>query len=475
MSLQVVPDTPRRERSVRPMQFTDLEAVAALEARTFTLPWSLAIFSGQLARESGICLVCEDDGYVVAYLVADMFVDVWHLMNLCVDDAFHRQHVASRLLEAYFGITERKGHRGHTLEVRVSNAPGDRALPELRLRRHGRPPRLLQRRPRGCRHHVEGLGRGQRVTAAAPRPAASLPPILAVETSCDDTSAAVVRGRDVLSSIVSSQNELHAQFGGVVPEVASRRHTELVNEVVAEAMTEAGVGWDDVGAVAVTQGPGLIGALLVGLATAKSLAWRRGPPLIPVNHLQGHIAANYALGVEAPFICLVASGGHTLLGVVEEGVRYRVAAKTMDDAAGEAFDKGARLLGLGYPGGRELDELAARGDPGYARFPRAVPRGRGFSFSGLKTAPCCTTCATATRRRSRRTAPTSPRPTRRRSSASWSRRRWLAPAPKACGASPSPAEWPPTPVCAGRSPRLAKLRACSSRCRRSACAPTTPA
>lgn len=211
-------------------------------------------------------------------------------------------------------------------------------------------------------------------------------PILAIETSCDDTSAAVVHGRKVLSSIVSSQNELHAQFGGVVPEVASRRHTELVNEVVAAALTEADAGWDDLSAIAVTQGPGLIGALLVGLATAKAMAHRRGLPLIPVNHLQGHIAANYALGIEAPFLCLVASGGHTLLAVVEKGVRYRVAAKTMDDAAGEAFDKGARLLGLGYPGGRELDALAARGDPGFARFPRAVPRGRGFSFSGLKTA-----------------------------------------------------------------------------------------
>ena len=168
----------------------------------------------------------------------------------------------------------------------------------------------------------------------------------------------MVHGREVLSSIVSSQNELHAQFGGVVPEVASRRHTELVNEVVAEALSEAGVGWDDLAGVATTQGPGLIGALLVGLAAAKAIAYRRRLPLVPVNHLQGHIAANYALGVEAPFVCLVASGGHTLLAVVERGVEYRVAARTMDDAAGEAFDKGARLLGLGYPGGRELDQLA---------------------------------------------------------------------------------------------------------------------
>jgi N6-L-threonylcarbamoyladenine synthase len=210
--------------------------------------------------------------------------------------------------------------------------------------------------------------------------------LLCIETSCDDTSAAVVSGREVLSSVVSSQNELHAQFGGVVPEVASRRHTELVNVVVAEALAQAGTRWDDLAGVATTQGPGLIGALLVGLAAAKAIAYRRRLPLVPVNHLQGHIAANYALGVEAPFVCLVASGGHTLLAVVEDGVEYRVAARTMDDAAGEAFDKGARLLGLGYPGGKELDTLAATGDPGYARFPRAVPRGRDFSFSGLKTA-----------------------------------------------------------------------------------------
>jgi tRNA N6-adenosine threonylcarbamoyltransferase len=210
--------------------------------------------------------------------------------------------------------------------------------------------------------------------------------ILCLETSCDDTSAAVVQGHEVLASIVSSQNELHAQFGGVVPEVASRRHTELVNEVLAEAMSVAGVGWDDLAAVATTQGPGLIGALLVGLAAAKAIAYRRRLPLIPVNHIQGHIAANYALGVQAPFVCLVASGGHTLLAVVEQGVTYRVAARTVDDAAGEAFDKGARLLGLGYPGGRELDQLAAGGDPAYVSFPRALRRRRDFSFSGLKTA-----------------------------------------------------------------------------------------
>ena len=226
------------------------------------------------------------------------------------------------------------------------------------------------------------------MTAARPGTAADRSPqrhgpLLCIETSCDDTSAAVVAGERVLSSIVSSQNELHAQFGGVVPEVASRRHTELLEAVVAEAMSVAGVAWAELAAAV---GPGLIGALLVGLAAAKAIAYRRHLPLVPVDHIQGHIAANYAAGVQAPFVCLVASGGHTLLAVVDEGVAYRLAARTLDDAAGEAFDKGARLLGLGYPGGAQLDTLAAAGDAGYARFPRAVPRGSDFSFSGLKTA-----------------------------------------------------------------------------------------
>jgi N6-L-threonylcarbamoyladenine synthase len=214
--------------------------------------------------------------------------------------------------------------------------------------------------------------------------------LLCIETSCDDTSAAVVEiGAEatiIRSSIVSSQHEFHAAFGGVVPEVASRRHTELLVPAVAAALADAGAGWDDLDAVAVTTGPGLIGALLVGLAAAKAIAYARRLPLTPVDHLQGHLAAAYALGVEAPFVCLTASGGHTLLAVVERGVEFRVVGRTLDDAAGEAFDKGARLLGLPYPGGRELDLLAAGGDPAFVAFPRSLPRGFDFSFSGLKTA-----------------------------------------------------------------------------------------
>jgi N6-L-threonylcarbamoyladenine synthase len=210
--------------------------------------------------------------------------------------------------------------------------------------------------------------------------------ILGIETSCDETAAALVDGGEIVSNIVSSQAHLHARFGGVVPEVASRHHLELVLPVVREALGEASL--DDLEAVAVTQGPGLIGALLVGLSAAKALAWSRGLPLIPVDHLQGHVASLY-LGpepVEPPFTCLLASGGHTLLLDVPERGSFTVLGTTLDDAAGEAFDKGARLLGLGYPGGAEIDRLARDGDPDAFSFPVARVPGLDFSFSGVKTA-----------------------------------------------------------------------------------------
>jgi N6-L-threonylcarbamoyladenine synthase len=215
------------------------------------------------------------------------------------------------------------------------------------------------------------------------------PLILAVETSCDETAAAVVsEDGSVLANIVASQAELHAPYGGVVPEVASRRHLELVSPVIREALHEADATLGDLDRVAVTQGPGLVGALLVGLNAAKALAWARGLPLVPVDHLQGHIASLY-LGddpVEPPFLCLLASGGHTLLIAVRRHGTGEIVGTTIDDAAGEAFDKGARLLGLGYPGGAALDRLAQDGDPAAYDFPVARVPGHDFSFSGLKTA-----------------------------------------------------------------------------------------
>jgi N6-L-threonylcarbamoyladenine synthase len=213
--------------------------------------------------------------------------------------------------------------------------------------------------------------------------------ILAVETSCDETAAALVTddGR-VLSSIVSSQASLHERYGGVVPEIASRRHLELVGPVVREALEEASVSLERVERVAVTQGPGLVGALLVGISAAKAIAWARRLPLTPVDHLEGHIASLYLepKPIEPPFLCLLASGGHTLLLAVHERGSSERLGTTLDDAAGEAFDKGARLLGFGYPGGAEIERIAREGDPTSFRFPVARVAGFDFSFSGLKTA-----------------------------------------------------------------------------------------
>ena len=213
--------------------------------------------------------------------------------------------------------------------------------------------------------------------------------VLGIETSCDDTCAAVVTlAGEVRSNVVSSQG-VHDRFGGVVPEIAARQHLELMDVVLEDALRAAGVTVEDLDAVAVTAGPGLVGALLVGLASAKAIAASRGLPLIAVDHLQGHVAANFAAPdpFEPPFVCLIASGGHTFLARVEERHGFEVLGATLDDAAGEAFDKGARMLGLPFPGGPHLQRLAQDGDPAAYDFPRAagVP-GLDFSFAGLKTA-----------------------------------------------------------------------------------------
>jgi N6-L-threonylcarbamoyladenine synthase len=213
--------------------------------------------------------------------------------------------------------------------------------------------------------------------------------ILGIETSCDETAAALITtDGKIRANVVSSQADLHARYGGVVPEVASRRHLELVSPVVREALTEGDASLDDVELVGVTIGPGLIGALLVGVAAAKAIAWSKRIPFAGVDHLHGHIASLFLEPdpVEPPFLCLLASGGHTLLLDVRDHASHRGVGTTLDDAAGEAFDKGARILGLGYPGGAEIDRLAHEGDPGAYDFPVARVPGFDFSFSGLKTA-----------------------------------------------------------------------------------------
>jgi N6-L-threonylcarbamoyladenine synthase len=214
--------------------------------------------------------------------------------------------------------------------------------------------------------------------------------ILGLETSCDETAAAVITtDGEILANVVSSQADLHAAYGGVVPEVASRRHLELVTPVIQQSLRDAEASLDDVELVGVTAGPGLIGALLVGVAAAKAIAWARRLPLAPVDHLYGHVASLYLEPdpLDPPFLCLLASGGHTLLlDVQERGRAPGALGTTLDDAAGEAFDKGARLLGLGYPGGAAIDRLAREGNPDAYEFPVARVPGLDFSFSGLKTA-----------------------------------------------------------------------------------------
>lgn len=215
--------------------------------------------------------------------------------------------------------------------------------------------------------------------------------ILAIESSCDETAAAVVKnGREVLSNVISSQIALHTLYGGVVPEIASRKHIEKINQVIEEALKEAGVTLSDITAIGVTYGPGLVGALLVGVAEAKAIAYAAKLPLVGVHHIEGHISANFIENkdLEPPFVCLVVSGGHTHLVIVRDYGEYEIIGKTRDDAAGEAFDKVARAIGLGYPGGPKVDKLSKEGNPHAIEFPRAQIEGApyDFSFSGVKSA-----------------------------------------------------------------------------------------
>lgn len=215
--------------------------------------------------------------------------------------------------------------------------------------------------------------------------------ILGIESSCDETAASVVRnGREVLSNVISSQIALHTLYGGVVPEIASRKHIEKINVVIEEALAEAHMTMDDIDAIGVTYGPGLVGALLVGVSEAKAIAYAKNLPLIGVHHIEGHISANYIENkdLEPPFACLVVSGGHTHLVIVKDYGKYEIVGRTRDDAAGEAFDKVARAIGLGYPGGPKIDKVSKEGNPNAIAFPRAkvADSAYDFSFSGLKSA-----------------------------------------------------------------------------------------
>ena len=215
--------------------------------------------------------------------------------------------------------------------------------------------------------------------------------ILGIESSCDETAAAVVKnGHEVLSNVISSQIDIHTLFGGVVPEIASRKHIEKINQVIEQALSDANMTLDDIDAIAVTYGPGLVGALLVGVAEAKAIAFAKDIPLVGVNHIEGHVCANFLehKDLKPPFLCLIVSGGHTHLVVMEDYGKFKILGRTRDDAAGEAFDKVARAIGLGYPGGPKIDKCAKEGNPEAIAFPHAKIEGSpyDFSFSGLKSA-----------------------------------------------------------------------------------------
>ena len=377
---------------IRRLDLSDLDAIEAIELRAYPTPWSRAMFASELAKPTSICLGAFEGRELVGYIVNSRYVDAWHVMNVAVDPDRQRRGIASRLLGELFELTHGDERRGYTLEVRVSNDAAIRLYERLGFE------------PRGIRRGYYTDNREDALIMW--RDAGRV--ILGIETSCDETAAAIVTtDGDIVASVVASQAELHARFGGVVPEVASRRHLELVVPVVSDALARAGTALDDVETIGVTTHPGLIGALLVGVSAAKTLAWSRRLPLAPVDHLHGHVASLYLkpLDLEPPFVCLLASGGHTMLLDVSDRTGFsrrldggagsggagseaglRVLGTTLDDAAGEAFDKGARLLGLGYPGGPALDALAQKGDAAAFDFPVARVPDLDFSFSGVKTA-----------------------------------------------------------------------------------------
>jgi N6-L-threonylcarbamoyladenine synthase len=386
---------PRGSVLLREMRACDLEAVAAIESASFSDPWSPRMLAEELRQELAWKQVAVTPaGEVVGYLFGRRYPDVWHLMDLAVAEGFRRQGIGRRLVEQFLQAAA-EADRAVVLEVRPGNTAALALYSQLGFvqigvrrgyyRDTGEDALVLEREVRREGGLTVARAHGEEQVKAKSKP------LLALESSCDDTAAAVLdpTGK-VLSSVVHSQDSIHERYGGVVPEAASRAHVERMSVVVQEALRQAEVWLDDLGGVAVTVGPGLIGALLVGVQTAKTIAWSRRLPLHPVNHLHGHLAAVWLADPEAPFpmVILVASGGHTLLVRADDRCSFRLLGQTLDDAAGEAFDKGARLLGLGYPGGKELDLLAETGDPKAFAFPIGLHRSRrpDFSFSGVKTA-----------------------------------------------------------------------------------------
>lgn len=396
----------------------DIPAVLEIEAASFGDPWTAGVFRDELVAPGRVLLVAEDelDGSVAGYVVVLVVGDESHLMNLAVRDERRGAGLGRRLLAAGLHEAVEQGAERITLEVRPGNTTAIALYESFGLKSVGRRPgyyldtgedAVIMWGDLGLPSGVEPHGEADdvRETGAVGRVREDVRRsgdeeiILAIESSCDETAAAVMRGgRELLANVVASQIDFHARFGGVVPEIASRKHTEAIVGVVAEAMEQAGdtlglgrpLDFGELDAIGVTYGPGLVGALVVGLAYAKGLSLATGVPLVGVNHLEGHIFANVFADpqVEPPLVALLVSGGHTSLVHMPEWGVYHTMGETLDDAAGEAFDKVAKVLGLGYPGGPVLSRLAEEGDPKAIDFPRAMMHSGDyrFSLSGLKTA-----------------------------------------------------------------------------------------
>lgn len=392
----------------------DVDRIAAIERASFPTPWTRGLFLDELAQgDSRHWVVADSPWGLVGYAGLMQAQDEGHVLNIAVRPDARGLGLGSAMLHALVAEAARRGIDRLTLEVRPSNAAALHVYGEAGFHEVGRRPCYYSDTGEDAvimwtgplnGHEMRAVASrlGERAGAALagfkmvrPRTAQVDPErhdlVLGIETSCDETAASVVRdGREILSNVVASQVDFHARFGGVVPEIASRKHTEAIVGVVDEALSAAGVELGDLTAIAVTYGPGLVGALVVGVSYAKALALATGLPLIGVNHLEGHLFANFLTdpALEPPLVALVVSGGHTSLVHSPAWGEYHTLGSTVDDAAGEAFDKVAKALGLGYPGGPVISRLAAQGDPAAIPFPRAMLNSGDydFSLSGLKTA-----------------------------------------------------------------------------------------
>ena len=359
----------------------DVSEIAELEKKCFAVPWSEKSFRDEMQNKLAVYFVAKDNGKCIGYAGFWNVSGEGDITNVAVLPEYRKNGIGSMLISEMIKTAVTLKLELLTLEVRKSNIAAQGLYKKYGFD-------IIGERKR---YYSDNGEDAWIMTKALNRVRSDNVLILGIESSCDETAAAVVKdGREVLSNVINTQIALHKKFGGVVPEVASRRHIETIDAVIDGALEEANVTFDDIDAIAVTYGPGLVGALLVGVSTAKALAFALNKPLVPVHHIKGHIMANFVAhkDLEPPFVCLVASGGHSHIVSVEDYTHLEIMGRTRDDAAGEAFDKIARVLGLGYPGGPLIDKLAKEGNPKAVDFPRVRmdKNSLDFSFSGVKTA-----------------------------------------------------------------------------------------